>query len=158
MTTAQKLAELRAALKRHNLFAYVIPNTDPHQSEYISAHWQTLAWFSGFTGSAGNLVITRDFAGLWTDSRYFLQAETQLAGSGIELMKLNVPHTPEYLDWISEHAPEEARIGLNGQMFSVAGVRNMKKAFAAKSLKVMQVGDLTAETWKDRPAIPGENI
>ncbi|MEZ4775796.1 MAG: aminopeptidase P family protein [Bacteroidia bacterium] len=158
MTTAQKLTALRAALRRHNLFAYIIPNTDPHQSEYIAEHWQTLAWFSGFTGSAGNIVVTQDFAGLWTDSRYFLQGETQLAGTGIELMKLNVPHTPEYLEWICKHAPENAKIGVNGQMFSIAGVRNMEKSFKEKKIKVVQAGDLAGELWKDRPSVPATPV
>ena len=89
-----RLAALRAAMQQHGVAAVLVPSADPHLSEYLPAHWAAREWLSGFTGSAGTLIVSRDHAGLWTDSRYFAQAEQQLAGSGVALMKLRVPHTP----------------------------------------------------------------
>lgn len=158
MTTADKLNALRKAIKEHDLFAYLIPNTDPHQSEYIADHWRTLAWLSGFTGSAANMVVTEEFAGLWTDSRYFIQAEEQLRNSSINLMKLNVPHTPEFIDWIVEHTPEGANIGLDGSLYSLSSVESMKKSFRGKGLNITDVGDLVGTLWEERPSIPTNRI
>src|SRR5574337_1323901 len=89
-----RLAALRAAMKERGVAAVLVPSADPHLSEYLPLHWSAREWLSGFTGSAGTLIVGRDQAGLWTDSRYFSQAEQQLAGSGISLMKLRVPHAP----------------------------------------------------------------
>ena len=89
-----KLKNLRKLMKKHKIQAYLVPSTDPHQSEYVPAMWNRREWFSGFTGSAGDLVITQKQAGLWTDSRYFLQAEEQLQGSEIQLFKMGITGTP----------------------------------------------------------------
>ena len=94
LTIKQRIEALRAAMKRRGVQAFIIPSTDPHISEYVAPHWQTREWISGFTGSAGTVVITTDKAGLWTDSRYFLQAAAQLEGSGIDLYKEMLPETP----------------------------------------------------------------
>lgn len=154
ITTKTKLSGLRELLSENNLDAYFIPNTDPHQSEYIAGHWKTLAWISGFTGSAGNIVVSPEFAGLWTDSRYFIQGERQLKDSGIELMKLKIPHTPEYIEWMVENLPENGRVGVDGKLISLAMVERLKKAFAAKKLQIIDVGDLFEKLWQDRPSIP----
>ena len=98
-----RLAALRAAMQQHGVAAVLIPSADPHLSEYLPEHWQARAWLSGFTGSAGTLIVSHEHAGLWTDSRYFSQAEQQLAGSGVTLMKLRVPHMPEHLEWLQQH-------------------------------------------------------
>ena len=97
-----RIAALRETMSQHGVAACLVPSADPHLSEYLPGHWAAREWLSGFTGSAGTLVVTATHAGLWTDSRYFSQAEQQLAGSGITLMKLRVPHTPEHLDWLEE--------------------------------------------------------
>lgn len=134
--------------------AYIIPGTDPHMSEYMPDFWQVRSWFSGFTGSAGTLVITTNFAGLWTDSRYFLQAEAELKGSGIELVKLRIPHTPEHVDWIVKNLPVGSRVGVDGKMISVDSVRSMRTAFTGKQIELVTNEDLVSPLWTDRPPIP----
>src|SRR6185312_918345 len=109
-----RLAALRAAMQQRGVAAVLVPSADPHLSEYLPTHWAAREWLSGFTGSAGTLIVGREQAGLWTDSRYFAQAEQQLAGSGIGLMKLRVPHTPEHLEWLQQHLHE-------GDVLAVAG-------------------------------------
>ena len=101
------ISEIRAYMSDNAIDACIIPSTDPHMGEYIPSHWSAREWVSGFTGSAGTVVITMDFAGLWTDSRYFIQAEQQLKGSGVELVKLVIPHTPEHLTWLSTKLGKE---------------------------------------------------
>lgn len=158
MTSPEKLALLRAKMADAGIDAYIIPNTDPHQSEYIAAHWQALTWLSGFNGSAANVVVTQSFAGLWTDSRYFLQAEAQLAGSGIELMRLKVPHTPEYVSWITSEMPQNSRVGLDGRLFSVSKFREMEAAFSTQNIHLTDAGDLPGSLWVDKPAMPADPI
>lgn len=153
MTTPEKLAALRALMAQHQIHAYIIPPTDPHQSEYIPDHWKTRQWFSGFTGSAGTVVVTANFAGVWTDSRYFIQAESELANSGIELVKLKIPHTPEYIDWLCDTLSENSVVGFDGKVFSQSLVDMMKVRFAAKGIKPNCGFDLPGQIWKDRPAI-----
>ena len=136
MTITEKIASLRQMMFTHQLDAYIIPSTDPHQSEYVAPHWQARQWFSGFTDSAGVLVVTHNFAGLWTDSRYFLQAESQLADSEIRLMKLKIPHTPEYIEWMLANLPAASRVGFDGLMCSVELVNWMLERFSVKNFSV----------------------
>ena len=157
MSRKTKLAKLRKLMARNRLDAYIVPHTDPHHSEYIAEHWNSLAWLSGFSGSAGNLVITKKNADLWTDSRYFLQAEKQLKGSGFDLEKLKIPHQPEYIDWLFCNMEEGARVGIDENLFSVDLVQQMKKFFAAKKIKLVPI-DLIALLWKDRPSLPKDPI
>ncbi len=107
MKTSEKLTALRRLMKRNKIHAYLVPSTDPHQSEYVPALWRRREWLSGFTGSAGDVAITEHKAALWTDGRYFLQAEAQLRGSGITLMKLGVPGTPS-ITGVARQATEDA--------------------------------------------------
>ncbi|WP_298152408.1 aminopeptidase P family N-terminal domain-containing protein, partial [Metallibacterium sp.] len=100
-----------------------MPTADPHLSEYLPARWKAREWLSGFTGSAATLVVTADAAGLWTDSRYFEQAERELQGSGIALMKQRVPHAPEHLAWLGEYLQRGARVAVAPDMLSPAGER-----------------------------------
>ncbi len=153
-TTQVKLKDLRSALQKQGLAAYIIPSSDPHQSEYVADHWKSRQWVSGFSGSAGTVVITNDHAGLWTDSRYFIQAEKQLKGSGVELHKLIVPHTPEHLDWMKENLPSGSKVGLDGRLFSVGQVRQLAKHFYDKNIELDTNVDLIGEAWKDRPTLP----
>ncbi|MEL6251280.1 MAG: aminopeptidase P family protein [Bacteroidota bacterium] len=150
----QQLEAFKNHLTEKGLFALIIPNTDPHQSEYIADYWQVMRFLTGFSGSTGNIVISSDFAGVWTDSRYFLQAESQLADSGYELVKLKIPHTPEYIGWIAEKAPENSKVGIDARLFSVALYRKMEESFAEKGIKILDVGDLISPLWPDRPEIP----
>lgn len=158
MTTPEKLASLRELMQQHNLNAYIIAATDPHQGEYIPAHWQTRQWFSGFSGSAGTLVVTHDFAGLWTDSRYFIQAEEQLHGSGISLVKLIIPHTPEYIDWLLETMPAGSRIGLDGKVVAAQLVDLMQKQFNSRDLYLDTLHDLPGMIWEQRPPLPSQPV
>lgn len=150
----RRLAEVRALMKRKKLDALIIPSSDPHLGEYVHDHWRIIRWLTGFTGSAGNVVITRTFAGLWTDSRYFIQAEEQLAGSGFELVRLKIPHTPEHIDWLKEKARKGWKVGVDGRLMSVGNMRlleaAMKEAGAVPDLKA----DLITPVWKDRPSLP----
>ena len=101
LTINERIAALRTHIAQENIQAFIIPSTDPHLSEYVAPHWQSREWISGFTGSAGTIVILKDKAGLWTDSRYFLHAAEQLEGTGIELMKQGLPETLEILPWLA---------------------------------------------------------
>lgn len=154
----KRLADLRILMQTYNLEAYIIPNTDPHQSEYIAEHWRSLTWVSGFDGSAGTLAVTADFAGLWTDSRYFLQAEQQLEGSGIELVKLKTQGRAEYIDWLAENLSEGAEVGIDGKLFSIAQINSMREIFDAKGIHLVACDDLIKVIWKDRPEIPENPI
>lgn len=154
MITIEKIARLREQMKRLNLAAFIIPSSDPHLSEYVAPHWKSREWLSGFTGSAGTIVITSHKAGLWTDSRYYIQAEKQIQGSGIELHKEGLPATPtipEYL--IRELQPNEIA-GIDGSLFSVNAVRSMQTALSKYGIKLHTKHDPLKEIWKDRPGAP----
>ena len=110
MSIRERLRDLRAALDQHAVAAVIVPSADPHLSEYLPERWQGRRWLSGFSGSAGTLVVTADFAGLWTDSRYFEQAGQELAGSGIALMRLNSASAAEYVDWLGAQLPAGAAV------------------------------------------------
>lgn len=153
-TISERVAALRAALDTHQLDAYIIPSSDPHQSEYVAPHWKSRKWISGFTGSAGLVVITRDHAGLWTDSRYFLQAETELADTGITLHKQVVPHAPEHVIWLADNLPAGSTIGLDGFLFSQAQVQYLEKYCHSKGIKIRTDADLIDTIWEDRPPLP----
>jgi Xaa-Pro aminopeptidase len=102
MNVNDKIKLLREHMKKNGLDAYIIPSSDPHLSEYVADHWKARAWISGFTGSAGTFVAVMDESGLWTDGRYFIQAEKQLTGSEIKLFKMGNPGVPSYTEWIAE--------------------------------------------------------
>lgn len=155
---SERIAALRQQLQEHQLDAYLIPSADPHQSEYVASRWKSRKWISGFTGSAGLVIVTPDHAGLWTDSRYFLQAETELAGSGIQLHKQVVPHAPEHVQWLAEHLPEGATIGLDGLLFSEGQIRHMERHFQAKGISIRNDLDLMEVIWPNRPSIPQQEV
>ena len=128
----ERIAALREAMKQHKIDAYIIPTSDPHMSEYPADCWKYREWISGFTGSAGTVIITADKAGLWTDSRYFLQASTQLEGTGIELFKMMLPETPTIPEFLTHELKEGQTVGLNGETYSLADARSLEKALAEK--------------------------
>jgi Xaa-Pro aminopeptidase len=158
MNPLQKLDKLRCLMALSDFDAYIIPGTDPHMGEYVPDYWQIRSWLSGFTGSAGTLVITSNFAGLWTDSRYFLQAESELKGSGIELVKIRVPHTPEHVDWIVKNLPVGSRVGVDGKMISVDSVKQIRSAFVPKQMELVTNEDLISPLWTDRPLFPLDHV
>lgn len=155
MTFVEKLQALRQLMVAQKVDAYIITAADPHISEYLPAHYKAIPFACGFTGSAGTLVITQDFAGLWTDSRYFTQAETQLSGSGYELVKLKVPHTPEYIDWLLQVLPTGAKVGFNHQFITVGLALEMQNSLAQHEIEITDV-DFISTIWLDRVGLPVE--
>lgn len=150
----ERIAALREAMKQHKIDAYIIPTSDPHMSEYPADCWKYREWISGFTGSAGTVIITADKAGLWTDSRYFLQASTQLEGTGIELFKMMLPETPTIPEFLTHELKEGQTVGLNGETYSLADARSLEKALAEKEIKLNTNASLIDPIWKERPTIP----
>ena len=154
MQITSKLAELRALMKEKGIAAYIIPSADPHQSEYVAPRWKSRAWISGFTGSAGTVVVTAKKAGLWTDGRYFLQAEAQLKDSTITLFKMGLPETPSYTEWIGSELKKGEVVSFDAAVMSINDVDDLKKTFEPKGIKVASSEDLIDKIWKDRPAFP----
>ncbi len=150
----ERVSSLRALLIENNLSAFIVPSTDPHLSEYVASHWKSREWISGFTGSAGSIVVTLDKAGLWTDSRYFLQAEKQLENTGIALFKDGLPSTPSLVEWLYGELGEGVSFGIDGKMFSTSEVENLKDIFLKKNISVNTSLDPFDTIWKDRPVMP----
>lgn len=150
----ERLTALRNAMKQQQIDAYIIPSSDPHLSEYPADCWKAREWMSGFTGSAGTLVVTADKAGLWTDSRYFLQAGIQLEGTGIDLYKMGLPDTPGLAEFIIQELAPGARAGLNGQTYSAADAIRLEDELRKKGIRLSTDIDLIEPLWKERPAIP----
>ena len=154
MTVPEKLAALRAAMEEKGVDGVYVPSADPHMSEYLPGHWRGRAWLSGFTGSAGTLCVTKEKAALWTDGRYFIQAGRQLAGSGIELMRMAQPGVPTVEEYCANALNEGEALGLCGLTASTALVNDLKKALEKKgaSIKTLNLED---ELWTEgRPALP----
>lgn len=153
-TMQERMHTLRMLFASNNIQSFIIPSTDPHLSEYVAPHWESREWISGFTGSAGTVVIFQDKAGLWTDSRYFLQAAEQLEGTDIRLYKEMLPETPSINEFLYENLKPRESVGIDGKMFSVLQVEMMKKELTTRDLQVKTCGDLINDIWKDRPAMP----
>lgn len=152
--TFPHLEALRDLMRSKHIDAVIIPGTDPHQSEYSSEHWKFRDYVSGFTGSNGTAVVTLDDAGLWTDSRYFLQAAEQLEGSGFTLHKENIPGEPTVLEWLGEVLDEDAVVGVDGRLFSLIEA-NRIEMFCAQNGFMFAPDFRAAEAiWTDRPARP----
>ena len=154
----ERIAALREAMRQQKVDAYIIPSSDPHLSEYPADRWKSREWISGFTGSAGTIVVTADKAGLWTDSRYFLQAASQLEGSGIELYKLALPETPSITEFLLHELHAGQAVGLDGQTYSAAEASALANKLSRKEIKLDTSADLIGGIWKDRPAVPGNPI
>jgi Xaa-Pro aminopeptidase len=154
MTTSEKIAELRRIMLREKLAAYIISGTDPHNSEYLPVTWQQRKWFSGFTGSYGTIVVTANHVGLWTDTRYFIQALQELRDTEIVLHKLRIPDAVDYPQWLSEQLQEGDQVGVDAFCMTVTEVRRLQKAFAAKKTVLCEKIDLLGEIWLDRPPLP----
>ena len=145
-------------MSKNQVDAYIMPLSDPHQSEYPATHWKSLAWISGFTGSAGTVMVSKDHAGLWTDSRYFIQGEQELSDSSFELHKMKVQNHPGYIDWCLNNLPEGSTVALDSPMISLAQREKFAKALETKKIKVKLTVDLIGADWTDRPVIPTEQI
>lgn len=154
MSHKDRLAKIRTAMGSQGIDAYIIPSSDPHISEYLPERYKCIAWVSGFTGSAGTLVITQDFAGLWTDARYFVQANEQLEGSGIELVKLKTQGAAEYADWLGEKLTEGALVAFDGNLASLLVAQTVKNTLKPLQINVNGHVDLLTAIWENRPALP----
>lgn len=156
MEISQRIKAFQSLLQKHQLDAFIIPSNDPHQSEYVAPHWKSREWLSNFTGSAGTLIITPTEAGLWTDSRYFLQAETELQGTGINFHKQKVPHAPEHIQWLADNLKAGSRIGVDGYLFSAGQINYINKQIQHKAMSIHYdlPEDLMDQVWEDRPALP----
>ena len=154
----ERLRALRKAMVQHQISAYLVPSSDPHQSEYVAPRWETRAWLSGFDGSAGTLVVTHEEAGIWTDSRYFIQAEAQLAGTGVSLQKQRIPHAPEHVAWLAQHLKSGQRLGFDGRVVSLSQARLLKRKLTPKGIQLEASHDLAEMVWSDRPALPSSTI
>lgn len=150
----KKLDALRQEMKKENIQAYIVPTSDDHDTEYVCSHFMSRSYLSGFTGSAGTLVVGLDQAALWTDGRYFIQAKDQLAGSGIDLMKMGVEGTPSISAYIVDHLSSGSVVGFDGRLFSEAMVEIYEEAFDKKDLILKTDLDLVDRIWKDRPVLP----
>ena len=156
--TAERLDALRHVMREHGVDACVVPTSDPHLSEYLPDRWQTREWLSGFTGSAGTLVVCLDVAALWTDSRYWEQAEAQLEGTGIQLMRAGRPDVPAAPAWALQHISKEGAVSLDGQVFSVHGWRQWHEACRQAGVRLITDHDLAGRIWLDRPDPPEGRI
>ena len=150
-----RLTALRAEMKANQLAAFIVPSTDPHSGEYVPEHWECRKWVSGFTGSAGTAVITLDDAGLWTDSRYFIQAEEQLADTGIRLFKDRLPETPSVAEWLGSILKKGEKVGIDGWVNShqeAQALRNELKTYGLELSTMTE--DIFDTIWEDRPNLP----
>lgn len=158
MTTDEKIAALRALMKTKGIDAVIIPSSDTHQSEYSAPRFAMRAWISGFSGSAGTVVITQGHAGLWTDSRYFLQAESELSGSEMQLHKLVVQTNPEWVEWVAANLPAGSAAGIDGRVFSLGAARTMEKMLSEKGIRLITDFD-PAQIWtQGRPDMPHSDV
>lgn len=151
MTVNEKIALLREKMDSAGISAIIIPGADPHLSEYFSHHWGTVTYISGFTGEAGTVCVTKDVAGLWTDGRFYTQANIELAGSEAVLFRAAEPETPTIPQYLCDNLPAGSTVGLNGTLFSAAAVKKMKEQFAAKGIGLNTHIDFANEIWEERP-------
>ena len=152
-----RIASLRERMAAQDLTAIIVPSADPHLSEYLPEYWQARLWLSGFTGSVGTLVVTADFAGLWTDSRYWVHAAAQLKGTGISLEKL-APSQPNHIDWLATHLAEGDSVAVDGNVLSIAEQDKLLDAFDANDITLITERDVLTEIWTDRPALPSAKL
>lgn len=153
----QRLARTREAMRREGIHALLVPSADPHLSEYLPGYWQGRQWLSGFHGSVGTLIVTADFAGVWADSRYWEQASKELAGSGIELVKLR-PGQPGPLDWLAEQTPAAGVVAVDGAVMALAAARTLREKLQARGAELRTDLDVLAGVWLQRPSLPMQPV
>lgn len=156
MTINQRVEALRKLMKEGEAVqAFIVPSTDPHLSEYVASHWESRKWVSGFTGSAGTVVVTETEAGLWTDSRYFLQAEEQLKGSGITLYKIGLTETPSIEEFLKTKLKAGDVVAIDGNVYSVSEGKKLKDSLSQNNIILMSTDtDPFDRIWTDRPVLP----
>lgn len=152
--TVKNLEALREAMRKVNVGAVIIPGTDPHQSEYVNPHWKVRDWVTGFTGSNGTAVVTMNAAGLWTDSRYFLQAADQLQDSGFDLHKEDIPGEATVTEWLAEQMEENEILAVDGRLFSIVKANQLEEFCGANGFRFATDFAPADTIWTDRPARP----
>ena len=158
LSRGEALVALRRAVQQARVSACLIPSADPHLSEYLPAYWQIRQWLTGFTGSVGTVVVTQDCAGIWVDSRYWVQAEAELAGSGVTLMKIGVATDPAHAAWLAEHVPPGGVVAVDGRALGLAAREALMEQFAAHQIRLDLSLDLPGQCWLDRPALPSAPV
>jgi len=153
-SSADKLKQVRSAIQNDGISHFIIYTADPHFNEDLPEYWQVIKWLSGFTGSTATIVVTQNFAGLWTDSRYYIQAERELSGSGFELLKAISGERYGYLDFLDENTSSESVIGIDGRIFSASAFRKLKRRLSGKNLTYVTGYDPITTLWADRPGLP----
>ncbi|MEO6983706.1 MAG: aminopeptidase P family N-terminal domain-containing protein, partial [Paralcaligenes sp.] len=151
---AQRIAALRAAMSAQKIDACIVPSSDPHSSEYLPEHWQARSWLSGFDGSAGTLVVTAQFAGVWTDSRYWVQAEQVLAGTGIQTVRAGADGVLGYIDWLATELPRGSRVSVDGQVVNIQAYRQWQADLGQKGIVLLTDQDLVDTVWPERSPLP----
>ena len=151
---ASRLARLRSAMRQHRIDAVIIPSADPHLSEYLPARWKGREWLSGFTGSVGAFIATENMAGVWTDGRYWTQAETELAGTGVQLMKISSGASLQYIDWLAANMQRGQVVAVDSRVLGLSSARLLGEALAAKGASLRTDIDLLDDVWLDRPGLP----
>jgi Xaa-Pro aminopeptidase len=149
-----RIEQVQEALKRRGLAAVLVPSSDPHLSEYLPERWQGRQWLSGFTGSVGTLVVTQDRAAVFADSRYWTQAEAELTGSGIELVKIPTGAGVQHVDWLVAHLKAGDTVGVDGDVLGLAAAQYLRAALERAGIALDTGADLLADVWSDRPALP----
>jgi Xaa-Pro aminopeptidase len=159
MKVKERVQALRERMKQHGVEAYLVPSSDPHQSEYVPECWQRRPWMSGFTGSAGDLLVTRDMAGLWTDGRYFLQADEELRGSGIRLVRSGQPGVPTLNEFLTRNLGAGQSLGVDPRTISIRRARELESALGKSKATLRPIDqNLVDEIWLDRPSLPKEEV
>jgi len=155
-TSAHRLRveRLREALGRHGVDALLVPSSDPHLSEYLPERWQGRQWLSGFTGSMATLVVTVDGAALFADSRYWVQAESELAGTGIELVKIPTGNATMHIEWLAANVPPGGTVAVDGQVLGLAQAKALRQALDGAGVALRTDIDLLDAIWPDRPGLP----
>ena len=148
------LASMRAAMHEAGVDACLIPSADPHLSEYLPDYWQIRAWLTAFTGSVGTVVVTQHFAGVWVDSRYWVQAENELAGTAFQLMKIGTAADQAHTTWLAEHIPAQGVVAVDGRALGVAAREALLALLAPKSIRLVLNLDIPGQCWADRPGLP----
>jgi Xaa-Pro aminopeptidase len=157
-TRAEHLEQLRAAMQRHRIDAFVVPSADPHLSEYLPGRWKGREWLSGFTGSVGTFIASADFAGVWTDGRYWTQAEAELAGTGVKLMKIPSGASLLHIDWLAANLKAGQTVALDARVLGLSTARLLAEALAPRGIILRTDIDLLDEVWTARPGLPADPV
>lgn len=155
---AKRIKRLRKLMREGRIDAYLVPTSDYHESEYVGSHFSCREYITGFTGSAGTALIGKDWAGLWTDGRYFVQAASELEGSGVELMKIGEPGVPTIEEYLEKHLPQQGILGFDGRVVSARMGEDLKKRLESRNVSFAYTEALIGEIWEERPGLSAEPV